>query len=86
MVTLRHYLVAWVCKKEKNFGDDFYFSNIKHFTFKSCLSVGSDYTTLAGSTLYSVNDEMNRLSPQAIKITNSFFDFQVFIRDENIFW
>ena len=66
MVTLRQYLVAWVCKKEKNFGVDFYFSSLKHFIFEPCLSVGSDYTPLAGSTLYSVNDEMNRSSPMFI--------------------
>ena len=43
-------------------------------------------TSFAGSTILSVIDKMNRSSPQVIKITNFFFDCEVFIREENIFW
>ena len=43
-------------------------------------------TSFAGSTLLSVIDEMNHSSPKAFKITNSFFDCLVYIREENIFW
>ena len=38
-----------------------------------------DNTSFAGSILSSVIDEMKRSSPQAIKITNSFFNCIVFL-------